>query len=324
MNGNGNSHPARSVDFLSRLHDGELAAGERAHFETHRAHCSECRRAAMEFEDAISLFRTTRSTPPRTDLATRILRKVQSTNRPRSPFPRRFQIDLGWAALLLTALFAVLITTPILVRKPQADAPKPEPVAAPEMASRSEAPPVVSPRAPRRDAPRLADQRSVALQRSREQIAARRDADGAEAREAETTASAEAPVVLEKSERAAPEKSQRNMEDRRAVGAASPAATAGQSAAAGGEGDVSGRLPAAPVTLRLTIREADGFGTPPALRSETRLAMPVSARAREYVLLVDAQGTVRSVTPEGPGSGPLSRLRFEPGPKPRRLVVRLD
>jgi hypothetical protein len=52
--------------------------------------------------------------------------------------------------------------------------------------------------------------------------------------------------------------------------------------------------------------------------------MPVSARGREYVLLVDAQGTVRSVTPEGSSSAPLSRLRFEPGPRPRRLVVRLD
>ena len=40
------SHPARSPEFLSRLHDGELSPAERAHFESHRAHCAECRGAA--------------------------------------------------------------------------------------------------------------------------------------------------------------------------------------------------------------------------------------------------------------------------------------
>ena len=54
MSGNGGSHPGRSVEFLSRLHDGELDAAERARFESHRSHCAECRRAALEFEDALA------------------------------------------------------------------------------------------------------------------------------------------------------------------------------------------------------------------------------------------------------------------------------
>ncbi|HEU5249993.1 MAG TPA: zf-HC2 domain-containing protein, partial [Thermoanaerobaculia bacterium] len=143
MNGNGHAHPGRSVEFLSRLHDGDLPAGERARFESHRARCAECRRAAIEFEDALRLFRSARSVPPRSDLAARILRKVQSTNRSRAPFPMRFRIDLGWAALLLTALLALLIATPITVRQPAA-LPAPEAAPAtppPASADRAPAPP---------------------------------------------------------------------------------------------------------------------------------------------------------------------------------------
>ncbi|HKA35346.1 MAG TPA: zf-HC2 domain-containing protein, partial [Thermoanaerobaculia bacterium] len=63
-----NNHPARSAEFLSRLHDGELAAAERAHFESHRAHCAECRRSASEFEAALSMFRASRTSPAASDL----------------------------------------------------------------------------------------------------------------------------------------------------------------------------------------------------------------------------------------------------------------
>jgi hypothetical protein len=50
----------------------------------------------------------------------------------------------------------------------------------------------------------------------------------------------------------------------------------------------------------------------------------VTERGREYVLLVDAQGTVRGVAPDNETSRKLSRLRFEPGHRPRRLLVRLE
>ena len=283
MNGNGHSHPARSVDFLSRLHDGELDASERARFEAHRARCGECRRAAIEFEDAISLFRSTRSTPPGSDLAARILRKVQTTNRPRTPFPRRFQVDLGWAALLLTALFAVLITTPLLLRER-----RPEP--------REGVVLLVTPGAP---------------------------------------SSAAEPPVRE----ALPEAPREKSRDRELRPAAPPEVRQ----QASGEDDASARVDAA-APMRFSVREIDGFGAPPALLSDGRLELPPGERGREYVLVVDAQGSVQQVsrassehsgTPpsardrrmaraEAATPPPLSRLRFAPGNQPRRLLLRID
>src|SRR6185295_7944727 len=95
--------------FLSRLHDGELTAAERAHFESHRAHCAECRAAAAEFEKALSLFRATTTSPPASDLPARILRQLASTTRRRPPFGVVFGIDIKWAGALSAALLAVII-----------------------------------------------------------------------------------------------------------------------------------------------------------------------------------------------------------------------
>lgn len=320
MNGNGHSHPARSVDFLSRLHDGELDASERARFEAHRARCGECRRAAIEFEDAISLFRSTRSTPPRSDLAARILRKVQTTNRPRTPFPRRFQVDLGWAALLLTALFAVLITTPLLLRER-----RPEPregvvlFVTPGAPSSAAEPPVreVLPEEPREKS-RDRESRPSAPPEVRQQAPAAGSAAGA------------------------PE-----LEDHAGTGRSESqpaAAPPPQPAGAGGEGDASARMAAPAAPMRFSVREIDGFGAPPALLSDGGLELPPSERGREYVLVVDAQGTVQQVSrassensgpppsardrrmarAEAATPPPLARLRFAPGNHPRKLLLRID
>jgi anti-sigma factor RsiW len=114
---NDSVHPARSPDFLSRLHDGELTAGERAHFESHRAHCSECRRAASEFEAALSLFRASSTSPPSTDLARRILRKLEAT----APQRRRFGIVHGihpkWAAGFAVAVIAAVLGSAIVLER---------------------------------------------------------------------------------------------------------------------------------------------------------------------------------------------------------------
>ncbi|HTD52161.1 MAG TPA: zf-HC2 domain-containing protein [Thermoanaerobaculia bacterium] len=114
-------HPARSVDFLSRLTDGELTAAERAQFESHRAHCAECRRAASEFESALALFRSSRPRPAATDLSARILRKLQAGNRRRSSFGVTFGIDLRWAGAFAAALLAVLIGSTVVVRREAAE-----------------------------------------------------------------------------------------------------------------------------------------------------------------------------------------------------------
>jgi putative zinc finger protein len=312
MKGNGQIHPARSVDFLSRLHDGELDAGERARFESHRAHCAECRRSVVEFEDAIALFRSTRSGPPRSDLAGRILRKVQSTNRPRTPFPRRFQIDLGWAALMLTALFAVLIMTPILARKNPATAPAalPTPGEKPSIIVQLPSGPAEASRPPEtkdRAGGRLADARPAAPRRSRAED--RSAGPVAAAPEAEVGATRQ----LEPSEPAEAKGSAAR------VGAAAAEAPAG-----GSESDASTRMQSAAASLRVSVREGDGFGSPPALRTMPRVALPPSERGREYVVLVDPQGTVTGVIADREVSGALSRIRFEAGPRPRRLLVRIE
>ncbi len=111
------THPARSLDFLSRLHDGELSASERAHFESHRAHCAECRRAAADFEDALAVYRTAGTSPPPSDLAARILRRLESSNRRRSPFGVVFGIDLRWAGAFTAALIAVIFGYSVLDRR---------------------------------------------------------------------------------------------------------------------------------------------------------------------------------------------------------------
>lgn len=332
MNGNGHTHPARSVDFLSRLHDGELDASERARFEAHRAHCGECRRAAVEFEDALSLFRSTRSNPPRSDLAARILRKVQTTHPPRKPFSRRFQIDLGWAALLLTALFAILIMTPTLVRQRPVDrgngrfilvTPPPPPAVAAERPAESEA------ALPRQKTRRVEAGSAAAPSEARPSA----PSDGRDGRVAGATA------VEDEAKLDRPEPPAVARREAPATLAAPP-----QPAGAGGEGDASARVAAAAARLHFSVSEIDGFGAPPALVSREGIELPSSVRGREYVLVVDSQGTVRQVSPvssrdsaappavrerpvaraESAVPASLSRLQFAPGNRPRRLLVRID
>src|SRR5262249_33955144 len=114
------NHPARSHAFLSRLHDGDLEPSERAHFEAHRAHCAECRTAAAEFERALSLFRSARSSPPPADMANRVLRKLRSVEaRSRSPFGRALAVDWRWASAFAVALLVLLIGAPIALRQPE-------------------------------------------------------------------------------------------------------------------------------------------------------------------------------------------------------------
>ena len=132
-----------------------------------------------------------------------------------------------------------------------------------------------------------------------------------------------------------------------AAGGREPQAAAAappQPAGAGGEGDAFARSDAPAAPMRFSVREIDGFGAPPALLSDARLELPPGERGREYVLVVDAQGTVRQVSrassedsapppsarerriarAEAATPAPLSRLRFAPGNHPRKLLVRID
>lgn len=317
MNGDARQHPGRSAEFLSRLHDGELDAAERAHFEAHRAHCAECRRAALEFEDALAMFRSARSKPAQPDLAARILRKIQTTSRPRVPFGRRFRMDLGWAALVLTGIFALLLTTPIAIRREEppivVSLPTPEPAA-----------PSVSERHAAAERP-LPDDK---LRRDRPAPAAPPPLASKRARPAEPAAPASA---VEEREHDAPADS--------AASERRPALGAEVGRASGGEATTSAAAAAPSAPLRLRIEAIDGYGTAPLLMSSERIALPFSYRGHEFILNVDSQGKVSDVRPGPsrerkeettalavPATAPsaLTELRFEPGNRPRRLLVRLE
>jgi len=312
MNGE-RQHPGRSAEFLSRLHDGELDSGERAHFEAHRAHCAECRRAALEFEDALAMFRSARSKPPRADLAARILRKIQTSSRHRAPFGRRFRMDLGWVALVLTGIFALLLTTPIAIRREEA----PVAVSLPTPAPASPASDRVAQAAPRA-APET-DRLSRDDQTRRESPAPvpppARDSDASRPEKPPAVR----PVI-------AGERKEEVLESRAEESARRPALAAEAGRAGGIEEPADG--PAAP--LRLRIEAIDGYGTAPALVSEDRRMLPSPYRGREFVLLVDAQGRVTRVLP-GRSGEPVTRetavlreLEFEPGSRPRRLRLRFE
>lgn len=330
---NESHHPGRSVDFLSRLHDGELSPGERARFESHRAHCAECRRSAMEFEESLSLFRSARSRPPNADLAARILRKVQSAPRRPPLFGVLFGIDPRWAAAAATVVFGLLLgyaaleqgrespRVPVSFVTPSSpDSSRNAPTAVPLPARESE-PPARAEKPLTRDARKShrspADPPRPDVGEADRKVAT---ADPVEAEAAPSiVVSAEAPLI-----------------DSRSVERS-------------GDENVAARTPL-PVTQkapRMVIEATDGYGAPPTLLSEARIEITASERERRYILLVDSQGMVREVSleprkdeainvPEAPPSGAqlarpesgapasLARLRFKPGNRPRRLLLRFE
>ncbi len=324
MSGNGShQHPARSVEFLSRLHDGDLDAAERARFEAHRSHCAECRRAAVEFEDAISLFRSSHSTPPRADLAARILRKVQSTNRPRAPFSPRFRLDLAAAALLATALLALLVSTPAVRRVPPPEAPEPEPAAGRSAEIGSTARDAFEP-APVPDSQAVPRSRANASRRQatpRPPLARQENEKKEMAQKSKTSEKSELRDQLAKTaeqpvDKAAEPDARRDESSSAVVAAQSPSLAAG-----GFEEPPASVARAAP--LRLRIHSIDGYGAAPPLLPEGPVELSPQERGREYVLLLDSQGVVREVRPS-PAPAALSRLHFHPGSRPRRVVVRIE
>lgn len=316
-------HPGRSTDFLSRLHDGELEAGERAHFEAHRAHCAECRRAALEFENALSLFRAARSRPPQADLAGRILRKIQTSSRPRAPFSLRFRADLGWAALLLTGIFAILLSVrrqepPVLVTfptpvpgdvAPAPVAPAAPPSAVPELSQSS------SPRREGRPVPAPANAERELLGKD----SARRDAPAAPP-----------PIAAQSKDSVALVREADSDQGRPAL-----AAELGRAAGGTEESTAAAAAPASP--LRLKVEAIDGYGSAPPLLAGSRVALPAGYRGHEFILHVDAQGRVSEVRPgparerkeetsslDATAPAALSELQFQPGNRPRRLLVRFE
>lgn len=359
-----NAHPARSPDFLSRLHDGELSPGERAHFESHRAHCAECRAAAAQFEAALSLFRSSRPAPPAPDLSARILRKLQASGRPRPFFGATFGIDLRWAGAFAAALIAAIVGTSIVAKNEaqnnaaSRNAPipvilekkRPEvPAAAPEIPVRAESRPARKLQGETRSKNVFQEEAQSGAIRARESDKAR---DSLEANARPSAAAKEkrndAPreMLAESARSEAPAAPAIAM---KSAAPASPPAAAerGDAAAAqlaarpperaGGEVSAGAALEGTRSPVRLIVRSLDGALSAPELLPAPAAEVPANLRGRAYILFVDAAGRVRQARAHPPPSKDelsgdpraadppsLLALRFAPGDRPRRLLLRIE
>jgi hypothetical protein len=331
----GRNHPASSVEFLSRLHDGEVPADEKAAFEDHRKSCADCRASADAFEASLAAFRSSDVVPTPADLSARILRKIRAQSPSRRPFGVMFGIDVRWAGLLVAGLLAVLLSAPLVLRRSNpALAPRPpisatlveapvEPKtldrreAAPALGGSRPAAPVAAP--PAKAAPEIAAAPNAApLEKSEKRAALEAPADDEKRRFAPAPAAAQA--------QRAPAPSSRSR--------SAPEPVGGEAGSAA-EDALAGRPP-----LRLIVTPLDGEGEAPAIAVGPDMSRLSEYRGREYVLTVEASGRIRSIEPSvangyvapnttsRPSSvalpGPLQELRFAPGDRPRRLAVRVQ
>lgn len=304
-------HPARSAEFLSRLHDGDLTAAERAQFEAHRAHCAECRESVYEFEAALALYRSNRPRPAAGDLSARILRKLQQSNRRPRPLGFSLGIDLRWAGAFAAAVAAAIIGFSVVARQEAArtlasrqaaipvtieKARAPSVAAAPEPpASRAPASPQSEFRA-RRDAAIVKDSERDKMRSEPSVAAQERLSAGA------GQVSATPPALLKESnaKNEVGAADARENAPARIVAQAPPSSSFSQQFAQGdrqgGEGSVMAfdADGVAVSSLRLVVTAADG-GAPPELLGEERYDLPSAERGREYSLVVDGQGRVTQV-----------------------------
>jgi hypothetical protein len=346
------SHQARSPEFLSRLHDGELTPGERAHFESHRTHCAECRRAAADFEEALSLYRTSSPSPASPDLAARILRKLQASNRRRDPYGVVFGINLKWAGAFAAALVAMIIGSSVVLRQKAAREeipagapsevtisvtlePKTQPEALQKQSAADAAPPSVSGLAGDKEERANTNRLSTSRQEPEPQPARAPLEAEKKLRELEAPRDQGAKVMAGA------------VSKERAETAARPRPTAAEES--GGEGvapaspsfAASELVVAAPLSIRIT--SLDDQGTPPD-RIGPVPKLPLELRGSEYVLVVDSRGVVYDAAPhlarrkaraddkaaasadaiEPVVPEALKRLRFKPSDRPRRLLLQIE
>jgi hypothetical protein len=315
------AHPARSTEFLSRLYDGELDAAEKAAFAAHRSGCDECRRAVDAFSAALAAFRSQPTAPPSPDLSARILRRIRAQSPSRRPFGVTFGIDVRWAGVFAAALLVVLISAPLVLRRPPAaPAEKPAAISAHLFDATPAAPAPSSEilNEPRSDA--AAPPRSSAVPAAPSVLAKNEAAAGAAPAAPPPVASrAEAPADEEKRRPGlAPPVRQKSIAPRRAAEAV------GGEAGAGTAQDLAAPAP------RLFVLAADGGGTPPPIVTRPDAPRLSALRGREFVLLVETGGRVRSVAAAGSGPLPgaeadvLRQMVFGPGDRPRRLSVRVE
>ena len=349
------THPGRSYDFLSRLHDGDLSAGERARFESHRAHCAECRHAAAEFESALSLYRSAPTSPASPDLAGRILRRLQTASPRRRPFGIFYGIDVRWAGAFAAALIAMIIGSSVVLRQ-QASRPKvasttsiPVDLEKSRLETRPATvePPPVRNRPLADPAPRRADADVANEARSNtdDLKAAVEPSDAKRETRIAAAAPPAAPVAAPPPPASAPAKEKdaasRPASEQQASTSAGRIASrdepsGGERSGAAASDFATAELNVAP---RLEITALDGEGTPPRTLHQPELTP--EHRGRTFVLIVSASGQVLEVLPqpeevqrraqeESAKRQKLARrevpealtgLRFETGNRPRRLLL---
>lgn len=328
-------HPARSIAFLSRLHDGDLSPAERAHFESHRAHCGECRKAAADFETTLAAFRTTGTSPPAPDLAARILRKLESVQARRRPFGVVFGIDAKWAGAFTAALVAVLIGYAVVERDSVERKisitfaqPARAPVAAPadavtQLSASSPARSVTTPQ-PRSDSAKREFRQTRAAARA--EAAAGRGGETPVAKAARANSTA---LELDKVD-AAPPAAPASVAER-AKEPSSEQALGGKRGAASAGGLVSEPTS----SVRIVVQPIDQLGPAPEVLNSASVRMSPQD-AGSYVLVVNPQGIPLEIgrpaaakseadaSVAGSAETALRGLRFAASDRPRRLLVRID
>ncbi len=232
-----------------------------------------------------------------------------------------FGIDIRWAGVFVAALLVVLLSAPLLLRRqPLAPATKTAPIPA-HLYEETPA----EPNAPE-DKPAERRLERAAPPRAAPAPAAPPAAAKDEA--AANIASAAPPAAAARPEAPADE-------EKRRVGLAPPSR---QKVAAprmaveppGGEAGAGTAVDLAAPAPRMFVLAADGEGTPPAVVTGLDASRLTVLRGREFVLLVEADGRVRSVAVPGgselPGSEAdvLRAILFAPGNRPRRLSVRIE
>lgn len=332
------THPAGSAEFLSRLHDGELTPTERSAFESHRAACSACREAVEQFERSLTAFRTSPSAPVPSDLSARILRKIRAQSPSRRPFGVMFGIDIRWAGVFMAALLVAIIAPALLFRRaiPQ-NASAPDTISAHFVDAEADkaAAPTEESDAPKQNAAKAPSAKTRAQPKQEQQVARGRVAESPP-----LPASVPAPAASAADEVAQKPQAAREKESP-APSALSKRAVA-SAERSGGEAGAFGLDQKAAEKVRLEVQALDGEGQPPAIHetpSDERLS---SLRGGEFILIVEAAGNVRGVSAVGPdpflrkdsvasadrsavaSHDLLRELRFEPGGRPRRLLVRVQ
>jgi len=374
MNASTQTHPAESPEFLSRLHDGELSASEAASFEEHRRTCSRCRKSADSYSRALSIFRSASPRPAASDLSARILRKVRAQSPSRRPFGVTFGIDVRWAGVCAAALVVVIMAASILDEGPMPSIVLAPPPAEPRSvrARLLESPATAAAKEnqaakPDRRAPIQAAAPSNAAPSSKVGALSSETAQSAAPPEVPGTmgaTDATAPVdagFASREEAPAPPVSaataataatseapleKRRDEPRVAAKLAAPPAARNRVAADAPGGEAGAAAPPAfegETPVRMLIRPEDGFGSAPAIERGEDVAL-APFRGREFVLVVESGGRVRSCVPAGAkGSdaketlrerakdereredlSPLLDIRFAPGDRPRRLRIRIE